>query len=1192
MKVATKNNLDIIVDRLMDSHASLFVGAGFSKNAQLLSGSNLPPDWNELGDLFFEKARGHKPSRKEREYANVLRLAEEVECVCGRDVLSSLITDAINDDNLEPSNLHVQLLSLPWKDVFTTNYDTLLERAANILNEQAKRVYSFITNDQQIGLSSQPFLMKLHGDIKEPGSIIITEEDYRQYPAHHQAMIGHIQHTIMLETLVLIGFSGNDPNFIQWLGWVKDALSNNQRKVYLLTVDKVSDSLIKTFEKKNVIIVDLHNFAGKGAKPSENIEAAIQYIHNLSHKREQESEQYRKQALAWGRTTSAHEKDIKVLYDKWKKERDSYPGWLVMPRDRRETWTSVGGYTLPAKQVEQLKAPEDILFLDQFNWRIERCLIPIDNSWEPIYLSVLNKYSPFIRRTRKDVKEAWVNLKLGLLRLYREEGWLKKWRSLNKELFALRYKFSIIQQCRYAYEQALMATYQSDFKGLEKVLNQWPEQKTDPYWDVCRGSLWAEYISLEKGAKITKKSFNAISAKFQAAETEKDRFLWGSRMVHAHTVWNSMSQANYVLNTDVTDEARNTWVNLRPYDDIWYERDFFEIRLRSIEQAAQVKIKVASFELGKTRTSTNLSGNAKDYRIAYAFFRYYEETAFPIHLPYLNAIDKATLEKALSVMEYCSPAIAENWLLRSGDPKIVSAVFNRRYLALKSKKDVAEAYTKHLNLLRLLLKTDVGDTVPSWVIVFRNILPEILSRLCMKANYKDREDTIILINQIYSARNSVQYEGVPILLSSLLSSFTNEQVNNLIPRLLDMPIAYDKFDDYGHEPFFYLKELGTYDFQIAHETIDSLFDKLGESENNDKFILYRLLFLQRCGALDSEEQNRLAEELWLKRDDFGFPTRTPFAKFAFLALPHPSDVNPQELLRNYISNSHLPRMGKGQSVSFFGGKIQLLNEIKGTNNTDIDFSWDSELLNSVCADILDMWDTDKDRLNDNTIVFGTSVREELEGRLKDVKSVLVGVIAKYGDFLTEKNKRGVAKMIEEMEQHGIPAFRVQIAFAPILNTSIDVNEEIDSRLGASDERIVDDCLSAIVYLDQKGQNTAKWVEKISEYFRGGCEKGRIYYINVLNYFEDKKDYKISENTRKNLLIGLGRLFAATTVQITDTELVVNEKMNLRRLVAPIVRRLVSDGIDDSHDLIISRYREYYENEETCLDVRNCYYDGV
>ena len=75
--------------------------------------------------------------------------------------------------------------------------------------------------------------MKLHGDIKVPDSIVITEEDYRKYPSSNQAKINHIQHTIMMETLVLIGFSGNDPNFIQWIGWVKDALSNNQRKVYL-----------------------------------------------------------------------------------------------------------------------------------------------------------------------------------------------------------------------------------------------------------------------------------------------------------------------------------------------------------------------------------------------------------------------------------------------------------------------------------------------------------------------------------------------------------------------------------------------------------------------------------------------------------------------------------------------------------------------------------------------------------------------------------------------------------------------------------------------------------------------------------------------------------------------------------------------------------------------------------------------
>lgn len=61
------------------------MGAGFSKNAIPKSGAKLPPDWDELGDLFFEKTQNRKPRPKDRAYANVLRLAEEVKCFCGRE---------------------------------------------------------------------------------------------------------------------------------------------------------------------------------------------------------------------------------------------------------------------------------------------------------------------------------------------------------------------------------------------------------------------------------------------------------------------------------------------------------------------------------------------------------------------------------------------------------------------------------------------------------------------------------------------------------------------------------------------------------------------------------------------------------------------------------------------------------------------------------------------------------------------------------------------------------------------------------------------------------------------------------------------------------------------------------------------------------------------------------------------------
>lgn len=270
--------LDEIAGRLCDGQASLFVGAGFSKNAQRAAGGRVPPSWDELGDLFFNKTRKIEPTDKDRAYANVLRLAEEVENTYRRGELIRIIRDAINDDLLSPSDLHMQMLALPWNDVYTTNYDTLLDRTALQLEKQGLRSYSLIQSGEDIGLKSSPLLIKLHGDINKPSSIVITEEDYRKYPDRHKAMIGHIQHTIMTKTLVLVGFSGNDPNFLQWLGWVKDALKKRQRKVYLLSLEELSEATRSTFYKKNVVVVSIKSLAGDNASDYDNVAAAIKYL--------------------------------------------------------------------------------------------------------------------------------------------------------------------------------------------------------------------------------------------------------------------------------------------------------------------------------------------------------------------------------------------------------------------------------------------------------------------------------------------------------------------------------------------------------------------------------------------------------------------------------------------------------------------------------------------------------------------------------------------------------------------------------------------------------------------------------------------------------------------------------------------------------------------------------------------------
>ena len=66
-------------------------------------------------------------------------------------MLNQIIRDSLPDDEYAPSELHEKLLNLGWKDVFTTNYDTLLERT---LEKITDRRYSLILNKEDLPLIS------------------------------------------------------------------------------------------------------------------------------------------------------------------------------------------------------------------------------------------------------------------------------------------------------------------------------------------------------------------------------------------------------------------------------------------------------------------------------------------------------------------------------------------------------------------------------------------------------------------------------------------------------------------------------------------------------------------------------------------------------------------------------------------------------------------------------------------------------------------------------------------------------------------------------------------------------------------------------------------------------------------------------------------------------------------------------
>ena len=107
-----------------------------------------------------------------------------------------------------------------------------------------------------ISSAAAPRIIKLHGTV--PGSeycpLIVTEEDYRTYPTKFAPFVNTVQQLMMETALLLIGFSGDDPNFLSWSGWVRDNLGGSAPKIYLLIHESpLTDALFLLVSKSDEV---------------------------------------------------------------------------------------------------------------------------------------------------------------------------------------------------------------------------------------------------------------------------------------------------------------------------------------------------------------------------------------------------------------------------------------------------------------------------------------------------------------------------------------------------------------------------------------------------------------------------------------------------------------------------------------------------------------------------------------------------------------------------------------------------------------------------------------------------------------------------------------------------------------------------------------------------------------------------
>lgn len=344
-------------EKLENQKMSVMVGAGFSKNVskdfpswwELLFDATVFLYHNEIENAYITNKANHLIKKDDFIKQEV---AKYIESIGYLEIVSQFITKkglresitiyieertpkiTIEDNRIylhtktnkksnkieittEDLKLHRLLLRLPWNNIYTTNYDELLETANDIgsengirkeitnlekeiadlleresilmseipseLEDQKKQqleyqlkyniesikskekelikyngylanCISVIVNSSQLSLKRNRNIIKLHGTLRKSNTIfgfdndpdktyVISKEDYETYPQKHEAFTQLMRISLLQESYCLIGFSGVDPNFLEWIKWVRDILQKdknhniaNDYKIYLIDV--------------------------------------------------------------------------------------------------------------------------------------------------------------------------------------------------------------------------------------------------------------------------------------------------------------------------------------------------------------------------------------------------------------------------------------------------------------------------------------------------------------------------------------------------------------------------------------------------------------------------------------------------------------------------------------------------------------------------------------------------------------------------------------------------------------------------------------------------------------------------------------------------------------------------------------------------------------------------------------------
>ncbi len=155
-----------------------------------------------------------------------------------------LTDDVVNGDlTADEAREEIELLKeIQPHAIITTNYDPFLERIFNEDYDEDEPDYDVVVGEQVLRRQHQTIgeILKIHGSITEPESLILTSEDYEDFNSRRRYLSSKMLTYFVEHPLLIVGYGAGDSNIQRVFSWVNQMLSDNEdiaNDIYFLEFD-------------------------------------------------------------------------------------------------------------------------------------------------------------------------------------------------------------------------------------------------------------------------------------------------------------------------------------------------------------------------------------------------------------------------------------------------------------------------------------------------------------------------------------------------------------------------------------------------------------------------------------------------------------------------------------------------------------------------------------------------------------------------------------------------------------------------------------------------------------------------------------------------------------------------------------------------------------------------------------------